>query len=456
MRLPVKSAPGIQGARSVGLRVEKPRRDRRTVVGGTAEAAARAIFLFLVVGSVAFDKTFAHLHITVRRTDLWITELGLAAILSLLTVRLLVGGPFRYRPRLPDYLAAALLGYGLITLLRHTAPIVPMLHDFALVYYCVFFFIVRILFDSGRHLLSLALAFGAGVFVLVALTAFAVVENRGITLTTGAERFLTGQVGLQAAAAVCFLVAFAREFSRRILLAASILAVLAVVLVVQSRSVWLALLVAMLVMVGLDQGSHAIPRRQLAIGAIALVLAGLAVQLVAPSSRFGEYLAHSEKRLAAGLMNPLGDPTSSFRLTAWTEAIHRIQASPIFGQGFGRPFGWHWNNLDIVNRPHNTYLWLAVNTGLLGLLIFIGFVGSVASAAYRDLRGARTAWVYRFVLGATGAFVAYLVFGSLNLLLESPYLAIGFWSLAALATIAPVPEYHRVRADPATPVVSNT
>jgi hypothetical protein len=64
--------------------------------------------------------------------------------------------------------------------------------------------------------------------------------------------------------------------------------------------------------------------------------------------------------------------------------------------------------------------------------------------------------VYRFVLGATGAFVAYLVFGSLNLLLESPYLAIGFWSLAALATIAPVPEYHRVRADPATPVVSNT
>ena len=428
----------------------------RDVVALRMEQVARAIYLFLLTGSVAFDTNFSHLHLTVRHLDIWITELGMAGIFILLVTRNVI----EHRPwkliGAPQVVLAALLLWGVLMMFRHTAPLVAELHDFALIYYCLFFFFFRELFTTRAQLIALLLAFGSAVAIVVVVAAVDVIRHDWVVLYNGQVRFITGQAALESAAAFCFVLAAWRLVRRKAVVVLPLIALLVVVVLVQVRSLLVALAVGIAVMLLIDQHSRALPRRQI-LTAAGIVVGLLAVgQLLLSHSWFGHYLLRSEQRLISGITNPGQDATGGFRLSAWAEALRRIGHQPLTGQGFGVPFQWHWGalNIDVINRPHNTYLWLAVNAGLIGLAVLVIFVATVYAGALRGIHAAASLEDYAIRLALLGALSAFVVFGALNLLLESPFLAISFWTLAAAATVPPGALRQDREANPRPLIVS--
>ena len=83
-----------------------------------------------------------------------------------------------------------------------------------------------------------------------------------------------------------------------------------------------------------------------------------------------------------------GEKSAISRLSLWHTGVKAIKESPIFGLGL-TGFGNNWQklntdpNLDTHNFPHNVFLNFWVETGLLGL---ISFLGLISIYIYRGLR----------------------------------------------------------------------
>lgn len=126
----------------------------------------------------------------------------------------------------------------------------------------------------------------------------------------------------------------------------------------------------------------------------------------------------------------MGEKSAVSRLSLWHTGATAIRQAPIFGLGL-TGFGSEWTvlntdpNLDTHNFPHNVFLDFWVETGLLGLLSFVGLTGL---ALYQGIkrRGDPLA------LGVTLFLAALLVQGQI----DNPYfkndLALVFWVMLSL------------------------
>ena len=112
---------------------------------------------------------------------------------------------------------------------------------------------------------------------------------------------------------------------------------------------------------------------------------------------------------------------------AWFEALQRFGQHPMIGEGYGIPFVFDIDSADA--RPHNTYLTILYKMGLVGFLplaILVGMLHWKGWVAVRSFAQSQESTVLYIIL--TSQLVMCL-FGSLNLLLESPFLASIFWLL---------------------------
>lgn len=124
-----------------------------------------------------------------------------------------------------------------------------------------------------------------------------------------------------------------------------------------------------------------------------------------------------------------GDKSSVSRISLWQTGEKMIASSPIFGKGLNG-FADNFNkyntdpNLAPINFPHNIFLNFWVETGLLGL---ISFLGILVLAVYR-------AWKFKGLanIGVILFIVALLVHGQI----DAPYfkndLALLFWIILAM------------------------
>jgi O-antigen ligase len=205
----------------------------------------------------------------------------------------------------------------------------------------------------------------------------------------------------------------------------------------QQRSVWIALMVGMLVLLVL----HPDWRRRLPPIALAAlpVLGLLVVALLQLSQVPGRPLPTGVDRFAAGLLTPRADPTAAWRLAAWSEALDRVRADPLTGGGLGAPFGWDYAGTQVENRPHNTFLTVVVKSGVPGLLLLLlPLLWLYATCVRRSLEPTLPPGARRPLVGLLAAHVAVTVYGGFNLLLESPYVAWPYWALAG-AIVASLP-----------------
>ena len=114
------------------------------------------------------------------------------------------------------------------------------------------------------------------------------------------------------------------------------------------------------------------------------------------------------------------DQPGSTRIRLWQTSINMIRDKPIWGIGLGnfsRLFDRYKveGTYDTTCHPHNDYLNVAVNTGLLGLLAYLSIWAVFLYSTVRSLRENTGSRLARSVqMGAVAAIVAFLFAGLLQ------------------------------------------
>jgi O-antigen ligase len=121
--------------------------------------------------------------------------------------------------------------------------------------------------------------------------------------------------------------------------------------------------------------------RDLLIGGLVIVAAGYAISALAPDA----LALLAPPRITNSLQGGGLDRSSLERLRFYGEAWDLILEAPLFGHGLGS-FGY-MANFAAGGYPHNAILEIAVNGGLVGLLLFTtGIIPPILSALSRALR----------------------------------------------------------------------
>lgn len=181
-----------------------------------------------------------------------------------------------------------------------------------------------------------------------------------------------------------------------------------------SRGGWLGLAAAVVVFV-LVAGN-----RKVLVGAGAAFLIMIAVVFAVPNFRYRVLLPFQ------------GEKSSVARFSLWNTGWEMVKDSPVLGKGL-LGFSTNWDayntdpNLQRYPAPHNIFLNFWVDTGLLGLVSFVGMLGLLIWRGVQ--KGVDTVGFQR---GLALALVALLVHG----LVDIPYLkndlAIVFWLLVSI------------------------
>ena len=160
-------------------------------------------------------------------------------------------------------------------------------------------------------------------------------------------------------------------------------------------------------------------------------MAGVSVILIfvlwifSQSKTGADFIETAGTELVSGTVNYSDDANANFRFLAWLEAFERFSAQPVTGEGFGIPFSFELSDTD--PRPHNTYLTILYKTGLLGILPLAVLLTSFHWKGWNCLRtipgGHDSLLLYVLLIGQ----LTMSVYGFLNLLLESPFLASIYW-----------------------------
>ena len=110
------------------------------------------------------------------------------------------------------------------------------------------------------------------------------------------------------------------------------------------------------------------------------------------------------------MLGIIGAFDGSGRSRYWMEAINMIRDYPVFGVGLntysvvGRGYKITWGGY-----PHNCYLQMAVETGILGLLSFLWLLGVLFYKSFRDLRFMKDQSLAILLLGSLIGLGGFLV-----------------------------------------------
>jgi len=247
-------------------------------------------------------------------------------------------------------------------------------------------------------------------------------DVRGVT--TGGWRWVGWYFGVFLSSAslisLCWFV-FAKRPLPKIILGASFFSNLFFLLTSLTRSAWL----------GFGAGSALmmvfLPRRQkrrLLLIAVALVL--LSVLMVAfllaaevtkrTSGQIG--LIDALGRRIVSFASPKTDASGPLRFAAWYRALELITQRPLLGHGWGSElFGftyYHKGRMrEATLNSHNSYLDIAIKTGIPGLMAFLLFsIGSVLRSMRRLKRNGSTRYSLALLTGVIAQLIS-AVFGSL-------------------------------------------
>jgi len=201
-----------------------------------------------------------------------------------------------------------------------------------------------------------------------------------------------------------------------------------------ARSLFVSLAILLLVRLLRERLAH--KKIRVAHSVLILVTAAVMVSLAAfvflRTDAGRDFAERSAEELASGVLNTRQDANWQFRLSAWKEAWRRFEEYPFAGEGFGIPFTFEGLSLDNDPRPHNTFLTVLYKMGLAGFLPLLALLGyflwSTIGAAPRNFEIRRVALLQIVV----SAQLAFLLYGTANLMLESPFLAALFWATLGL------------------------
>ena len=247
----------------------------------------------------------------------------------------------------------------------------------------------------------------------------------------------------------------------RWLSAATAVGTLALIVLVQSRAAWLAVLVSAPVTGAAAVACHdrLALSRSLRRSLAAAFLGGAATVLgIASLTGTDTPLGHLLETTLVTRPHQAGGPTDGGRTMIWGVTARMIADHPLTGVGAGnftiRLHDYYDGNLDFSNlssdnwiQPHNDFLWVFAEKGLPGLVAFTA-IFVAALLAVRDVLRCGSVREARLALVCLMALVAYLVFSCVDFPLDRVTHQVHLAVLLAVITL----EKHAVRPVSTRPV----
>lgn len=386
------------------------------------------LLLWFVLGTVTFSKEFSYIRLPGE--PVFVTDVVLVVLILSLVVfnsKLCINLRSRYGKLLAVY-----MGIGLFTLCRSVlagSSVLLSLRDAAIVWYSLFAVIgylsasdpVKLFLLGKVFLLGAALTSIVGIFYFLHYPQY----GYGVHLTPGGI-FVTAALGI-------LLVGLESGFVRKSWSAYGLAALFAIgVLLSDARTNYLALSLMLLAAILLLPKT----RRKQRIKALKPLLRGAAVLtfivvvlLATPAAN--KFVTAGLQITYQGLFTPKEDPDALWRLAAWATALDVFRSHPVVGIGYGRPFQFDFQlnsrsrEVTVDARPHNTFLTVLYQMGLIGIVGLFAVLVRYFSRAFKYLRG--IAWNDSPCLLVTLLQIAFIVLGMFNLALETPFYGSLFW-----------------------------
>ena len=140
----------------------------------------------------------------------------------------------------------------------------------------------------------------------------------------------------------------------------------------------------------------------------------------------------------------------SGRVELWRGAWRMFLDRPWLGVGpgnFGTEFTRYQAGAVFSNYAHNTYLQVAVEQGVLGLIAFLATMAAVLAWSWRRVRENQGGGQTLLRLGLVGGLAAFIVHNAVDYTWYIPGVAVSFWIIAGLA-VASEREAANVGAQP--------
>jgi len=222
-----------------------------------------------------------------------------------------------------------------------------------------------------------------------------------------------------------------------------------------SRASWLSVAVAVGVFVLIILKT---PRRAIIAGA--LVLAGLLftfqtqIQFALernPYQSSGNIAEH-----VRSIANISTDPSNMERINRWRAALELYKERPVVGWGPGtyqfvyapfqrsQDFTVITTHFGTMGNAHSEYLGPLAESGLPGMVLFIGLAVFTLNTGWRLSIRAPSKEIRQIATGLTLGFVTYFVHGLLNNFLDTDKASVPFWSMMAILVALDV--YHKKRS----------
>jgi O-antigen ligase len=194
-------------------------------------------------------------------------------------------------------------------------------------------------------------------------------------------------------------------------------------LLTYTRSAWIATLAGLLV-VAFYEGKRLLP-----IMGFAVVLVVMLVPSVA--MRFSDLSTQTTQSGAAG--NSL-----VWRFEYWQQAL-QLSDNPAVGAGLRTVQA----ETDVSKEPHNDFIRVYVETGLIGLSAYLWFLFSLARTARRSIRNTRSPLEHSVAVGFAGCLAAFLLLSLVSNVISQ--LVILWYFLAFAVAAAAGPRLERTR-----------
>ncbi len=384
----------------------------------TGASRGESILLWFVLNTVAYSKDFA--YIRVPGLPLFSTDIVLALFLWNLFGK--IGTRFLVLDRWWSRLVLAFVVVGAVSVARGVAAhqeLTLVARDAAIVAYALFAFVGFHVVKTcdGVRRVFIALALGSIFATLNGLVWF--------LAQPGQRRYIP--YGIFVLVSLVGTVVLTINRMIRPILGWVLAAILLVgILLINARTIFLGLALGLfIVMIASPSGKLRLSIRSLRLlTGVAVVLFSV-VWAITQTRTGSSFVERAETELVSGTLNYSDDPNATFRFMAWFEAFQRFAESPVLGEAYGIPFKFDLDESDA--RPHNTYLTVLYKMGVLGLTPLVLLLASFQWSGWKKLlhvhRPSEGIVLYALLIGQ----MLMCLFGLLNLLLESPFLASIFW-----------------------------
>jgi O-antigen ligase len=400
--------------------------------------------LLVVIGTLAFGRSFSLVHFQVKGIPLYITEIAIGASLAFLVLK---GTKYlnRFSAPVPKGLIVPLLVYFFLGLMYTVIGIrgngSAAFRDITFCLYLVILFITFNVFETTQRIKAFLIYLlpAVGVLLFIAFILFFVFVPGGTIYRLIVDELKMTNIGLYCGFITIFGLGFFTFFqkkSHRYLIAIMIYLAFLFVLMAEVRAAWAGLLVTMILLGILLKKQFLVFFVFLALMVASLFIIdhfGLGVQDRKLAS-MAEKLTFDAKKSQA----TMASANIQFRIRLWKHTIKEIQEYPVFGWGYGTQIDyviWGQNlywlrandpRMNLV-PPHNHLLAITYKMGFVGLLLFLLINGWVFLYGILNVKRCQTPFSRRFLISCLGSLVYWHGMAFFFDILESPPTSIFLW-----------------------------